>query len=793
MQRRLAAVYNGRIMHSRTALGALTVLLAFILTGAAPPPSKPAGIWRYYGGDAGGTKYSPLDQINRSNVRTLKPLWIFDTGDFSDGKVLPSRSAFETTPLVVDGVMYVSTSFHRLFALDAEDGHVLWEFDPKFDRSTRVILYQSRGVAYWENGGAKRILLGDQQGRLFSVDAKTGKPDRAFGDNGVIDLKQGMTDNFPQGSYGMTSPGAVCGDTVITGAWVSDGEPQGPGGDVRGWDVRTGKQLWRFHTVPRPGEFGNDTWGGESWRDRGGANVWSIMSVDEQRGMVFLPLTSPSTDFYGGDRPGANLFGDSVVALDCRSGARKWHFQTVHHNLWDYDLPSQPVLVRFRREGRMVDAVAQATKTGFVFLLDRETGKPLFDIEERPVPKSTIPGEQSWPTQPFPVKPPPFARQSMQRDELTTVTPESRAECEAMIKDAVVDTKLFDPIGEKPRVMFPGTNGGSNWGGGSFDPTTGTLYVNSMDVASFMRMIKREGGKVPYRNQGFGRFWDKNLYPCQQPPWGSLTAIDLNKGEIRWRSTLGEYDELTARGIPKTGASNLGGSIVTAGGLVFIGATNDSKFRAFDKDTGEELWMTRLPASAHATPMTYLGPRSGRQFVAIAVGGGNKYNREYMGKLYVFAVPRDGDRVEPQLVTASTRPAFRADYKGRQESLPAAVAPQPIAFSHHMHRDLKCADCHAGAVAQAHAGLPTIAKCAACHRQMTKPVEWVRVYKVPDFVNFSHARHAKAGVDCAFCHGPVATRDVLAKEASTSMETCMNCHRARSAPVACDTCHELGQ
>lgn len=794
MQSRGAAVYNGRIMPLRTAPGAAAVLvLAFMLTGAAPPTSKASGVWRYYGGDAGGTKYSPLDQINRSNVKSLKPAWIFDTGDHSNGKVLPGRSAFETTPLVVDGVMYVSTSFHRLFALDAEDGRVLWEFDPKFDRSTRVTLYQSRGVAYWEKAGAKRILLGDQQGRLFSVDAKTGKPDLAFGDNGVIDLTNGMKDNFPQGSYGMTSPASVCGDTVITGAWVSDGEPQGPSGDVRGWDARTGKQLWRFHTVPRPGEFGNDTWGGESWRDRGGANVWSIMSVDERRGTAFLPLTSPSTDFYGGDRPGANLFGDSVVALDCRTGARKWHFQTVHHNLWDYDLPSQPVLVTVRHDGRMADAVAQATKTGFVFLLDRETGKPLFDVEERPVPKSTIPGEQSWPTQPYPVKPPPFARQSMRRDDLTTVTPESRAECEAMIKDAVVETKLFDPIGERTQVMFPGTNGGSNWGGGSFDPTTGTLYVNSMDVAGFMRMVKRDGAKIPYRNQGFGRFWDKNLYPCQQPPWGSLTAVDLNKGEIRWRSTLGEYDELTARGIPKTGASNLGGSIVTAGGLVFIGATNDAKFRAFDKDTGEELWMTRLPASAHATPMTYLGPRSGRQFVAVAVGGGNKYNNEFMGKLYVFAVPRAGDPVEPRLTTATTRPSFRADYKGRRETLPVAVGPQPVAFSHRIHRDLKCVDCHAGAVSQAHAGLPAIAKCAACHRQRTKPVDWVRVYKVPDFVIFSHARHAKANVDCASCHGPVSSRDVLAKEVSTSMEACIACHRARNAAVACNTCHELGQ
>jgi glucose dehydrogenase len=788
----------------RSTGGLLWAASCLVASLAAPPARE----WRYYGGDPGGTKYSPLSEIDRSNVRRLRPVWIFDSGDFSDGKQLPGRSAFETTPLVVDGIMYVSTSFHRLFALDPENGRVLWEFDPKFDRSTRVTLYQSRGVSYWENAGVKRILLGDQQGRLFSIDAKTGKPDPAFGDNGVIDLTQDMKDRFPDQPYGLTSPAAVCGDTVITGAWVSDGEPQGPSGDVRGFDVRTGRLRWRFHTVPHAGEFGGDTWQGDSWKDRGGANVWSIMSVDEKRGMVFLPLTSPSTDFYGGDRAGANLFGDSVVALDCRSGERRWHFQTVHHNLWDYDLPSQPVLVTVTRNGRPVDAVAQATKTGFVFLLDRETGKPLFEVVERPVPASSIPGEHSFPTQPFPVRPPPFARQSMTLEELTNVTPESRAECLAMIKDAVVNTHIFDPIGEKPQVMFPGTNGGSNWGGASFDPASATLYVNSMDVAGFLRLVKRpEGSKVPYRNQGFGRFWDKDGCPCQQPPWGTLTAIDLNKGEFRWQARLGEFDELTARGVPKTGTPNLGGSIVTAGGLVFIGATNDSKFRAFDKDTGEELWMTRLPASAHATPMTFTGPRTGRQFVVVAAGGGNKYNRGFAAKLIAFALPRPGDAAAPILTTVRRKPEFRGDYKGSTEKLPKAVARQPVPFSHRAHAAarLKCADCHTGAATTARAGFPSKSKCMACHvtvnkgapsirklREMTS-VEWVRVYEVPDFVFFSHARHANAKIPCAECHGPVATRDVLAKEVSTGMLACLNCHRARGAPTACNICHELGQ
>ena len=398
----------------------------------------------------------------------------------------------------------------------------------------------------------------------------------------------------------------------------------------------------RGHTVPRPGEFGHDTWEKDSWKDRGGVNAWSAMSVDEQNGLVFVPLTSAAPDFYGGDRKGANLFSDSVVALNCETGERLWHFQTIHHDVWDWDLPAQPNVVTLRREGKDVPAVLQISKTGFLFVLHRLTGKPLFEVEERPVPPSDMPGEESWPTQPFPVKPPPVARQSMTRDELTDVTPECRKECLEMTKDAVVEGPLFRPIGTKLTVMFPGTNGGPNWGGGSFDSETDTYYVNSMDVAAFMRMVERpEESKVPWRPRGtkYGRFWDSHQHPCQKPPWGTLTAIDLNRGEFRWQALLGEFDELKARGVPPTGTPNLGGSIVTKGGLVFIAATNDGRFRPFDKDTGEELWVTRLPASGHATPMTYLGAKTRKQFVAIAAGGGNKYSEEFMGKVVVFALP----------------------------------------------------------------------------------------------------------------------------------------------------------
>lgn len=599
--------------------------------------------WPYYGGDAGGMKYSSLRQIHRDNVARLKVAWIYRTGDWSDGTKYPVRSAFECTPLVVEGVMYVTTPFCRLIALEAETGRELWAFDPGIDRTKPHNLFVNRGAAWWSEGEERRLFYGTLDGRLFAINARTGKPVDSFGEGGFVDLRKGAADNYPGRAYGLTSPPAIYKDLVICGALTSDGEPQGPSGDVRAFDARTGRLVWRFHVVPRPGEYGHDAWEGDSWKDRGGANAWSILSVDQQRGIVFLPLTSPSFDFYGGDRKGANLFGDSVVALDAATGRRLWHFQTVHHNIWDYDLPAQPNLVTVRRNGREIPAVAQVAKTGFVFLFHRVTGEPLFPIEERPVPPSEVPGEHAWPTQPIPLKPPPFARQSMRPDELTDVTAESRAFCGKLMQGAVLGT-LYTPIGLKPTILFPGTNGGANWGGASFDPETRTLYVNSMDVGMVYRMVKRgEGARVPYRPQGPGtessRFWDPNLYPCQKPPWGHLTAIDLDRGEFRWRVVLGVVDELLARGLPPTGAPNIGGSIVTAGGLVFIGATNDKRFRAFDKDTGQELWSYVLPASAHATPMTFLGRRSGKQFLVIAAGGGNKYNRDYSDALVAFSLP----------------------------------------------------------------------------------------------------------------------------------------------------------
>jgi len=616
------------------------LFVAFALGGA---PVAGQG-WEHYGGDAGGMQYSSLKLINKRNVDQLQVAWVFDHGEVSRGDVYPTRSAFEATPILVDGVLYVTSPFSHLFALDPETGAQLWDFDPKIDRTMRANLFANRGVESWKRGDQTRIFLGDLDGRIYSLDPRTRALDPDFGNAGVLDLARDAVGES-EGRYALTSPVAACGDVIVVGGMVSDGRPQGPSGDVLGLDAASGRTVWRFHTVPRPGETGHDTWEGDSLKGRGGVNAWSILSVDEERQMVFLPLTSPSYDMYGADRPGANLFGNSIVALDCRTGERKWHFQTVHHDLWDWDLPAQPALVEVVRDGKTVPAVAQVTKQGFVFVLNRETGEPLFEVEERPVPPSPVPGEKSWPTQPHPVLPPPVARQTMSLDGFTDVTPESRAECLQIARGAEADTVVFNPITERPTILFPGLNGGSDWGTGAFDPETDTLYVNSMDVGGIFRLVERPPeSEIGYalRSLGYEFFWDKNRLPCQKPPWGSLTAVDLNRGTFNWRVTLGEYKELTAQGIPPTGAPNIGGAIVTAGGLVFIGATNDHMFRAFDKDTGQVLWKTELPASGMATPMTYVGPKSGRQFVAIAAGGGNKYDDTFSGKLVVFALPAEG-------------------------------------------------------------------------------------------------------------------------------------------------------
>jgi len=791
-----------------------------VLATLAIPLLTGAQEWPSYGGDPGGMKYSPLKEIDKTNVERLRPAWIFHTGDVSDGTRWPTRSAFESTPLVVDGVMYVTTPFSRVIALDAETGKEIWSFDPRLDRSESANLFINRGAAYYSGGSRHRIFLGTLDGRLFSLIAETGRLDDGFGTGGWVDLRKGIADDYPDRRIGMTSPPVVYKDFVICGSLVPDGEPRGPAGDVRAYDARSGKPAWTFHTVAQRGEPGNQTWAPGSFEKRGGVNAWPPISVDTARGIVFLPLTSPSTDFYGGDRKGQGLFGDSLVALDGSTGKRLWHFQSVHHNLWDYDLPAQPALVQVMKNGRRIDAVALVTKTGFTFVFDRVTGEPVFPIEEVPVAKSETPGEQAWPTQPRPVKPPPYARQSMTADELTDVTPESRAACAKLLEGAVF-APIFTPIGLKPTVLFPGTNGGADWGGASFDPETHTLYVNSMDVGMLFHMTPRPGSTdVPYRPQGSGslnsRLWDENLYPCQRPPWGFLTAIDLDRGVFRWRSVLGVVDKLLDRGVPPTGAPNIGGSLVTAGGLVFIGATNDSRFRAFDKDTGKELWVTRLPASAHATPMTFRGRKTGRQFVVIAAGGGNKYNQTYSDSLMAFALPAGAGNAEP-----GVEPSISYSKAVARESAAPAVTNQvaaspsvPDIFSHQRHASLQleCASCHKDAASGDRAGFPAAAACMTCHQGVggvaaDKPdirrlaampaslaiVPASPVYRLPGFVFFRHRQHAARGISCAHCHGDMWTQDQIRPVLQMKMKACVDCHQTNHAKVTCTVCHELSQ
>ncbi len=608
--------------------GSLIVVACLLASaGRAAGPSEKMVNWPGVGNDPGCMRYSPLDQINRQNVTRLKPVWTYHTGELEgrEGKTI------ECTPIVIDGVMFVTTGSLRVVALDAATGKEVWQFDPLKDHPFPHRLASggvNRGCAYWSDGkphGDRRIIHGTSDGRLFSLDAKTGKLDPKFGDGGIRNLRKELDPKVAGRNYGPTSAPAIWKDTIVVGVSCDEGPGIAAPGDIRAFDVRTGEQVWRFRTVPRPGEFGNETWADGSWKDRGAANAWGGLSVDVDRGMVFAGLGSAAFDFYGGDRHGDNLFANCTIALDARTGKRIWHFQTLRHDLWDHDLPVYPNLVRVLRGGKPIDAVAQVTKTGYVFLFDRETGKPLFDVKEQPVPASDVLGERASPTQPIPVKPPPISAQSLDESNVTDISEANRASVLAQLRK-VRGGPAFNPPSLQGTVVVPGFHGGANWSGASFDPTTGWLYVNSNNVANIITLVESRGGNKskngPYVTTGYLPFHDHEGYSAMKPPWGVLNAIDLKTGEFAWRVPLGEHVELTARGIPRTGTETFGGSIVTAGGLVFIAGTKDERIHAFDKQTGQLLWEHPLPAGGYATPSTY--QVNGRQYVVIAAGGAGK-------------------------------------------------------------------------------------------------------------------------------------------------------------------------
>jgi quinoprotein glucose dehydrogenase len=679
-----------------------------------------ATVWGYGGGPE-QTRYSPLKQIDRRNVDRLAIAWTYDTGE---------PGALQTQPLVVDDVVFGYSPTHKTFAVNAATGAPLWTFDPKV-RSTGP----NRGLMFWSDGTERRVFA-TAADFIYALDAATGKPIDTFGSGGRIDLRENLGRDPQTLNVRLTTPGVIYRDLMIVGGRVGEGLPTAPG-DVRAYDVRTGALRWSFHTIPHPGEAGHETWPKDAWEYGGGANSWPGMALDTQRGIVYVPTGSAASDFYGADRLGDNLFANSLIALEAATGKRLWHFQFVRHDVWDRDLPSPPSLVSVRRNGRTIPAVVQATKHGVLFMFDRRTGEPLFPIESRKFSATTVPGEVTNPEQPMPTKPAPFSRQLLTADLLSTRTPEVH-------KWALEQFKTFRSGGQflpfavgQQTVVFPGFDGGAEWGGQAYDPETGIYYVNANDLAwtgglapntdgqsgralylqhcaschrddragtppqiptligigerktfgDIAGVIRQGAGRMPgfptlepmavnaivqfavsgkdaplperaentdgsgpgraatdrrinnaYRFTGYRKFLDPDGYPANATPWGTLNAIDLNTGEYVWKIPFGEYPELVKQGLKDTGSENYGGPVVTAGGLVFIGATNhDRKFRAFDKATGKLLWETMLPSSGNATPAVY--EVNGRQFVVIAAGGGKSPQGGPGGVYVAFALP----------------------------------------------------------------------------------------------------------------------------------------------------------
>jgi len=627
------------------------------------PPIPPAKEWTTYGHDAGGQRFSPLTQMTPANVARLKIAWTYhmrpaaaprstETPNAGGSGFRPSGD----TPLVRNGIMYMATPYSRIVAVDPVTGDELWDFNlPAGNPSTR-------GVEYWGGDGKTpaQIVFGSSDGKLYSVDARTGKPNPEFGDNGVVNLNTDAIMRGLPGRNALSSPPLVYKNLVIAGGTTQEVPALGPAGDVRAWDMRTGQLVWTFHSVPQNGEKGNDTWAGESWKNRTGVNVWGFLTVDEQRGIVYMPFGAPSVDQYGGDRAGDNLFGTSLVAADANTGKYLWHFQVVHHDIWDADMTAAPALLDVKQGGRTIPAVVAMDKVGMVFLLDRVTGKPIYGVEERPVPPSEVPLERASKTQPFAIKPPPLARMGFSKEDVATVTPELEAGCRKLMEGVQLGGPFLPPAYNRLRVQFPGNHGGVNWGGTSLNPQLGYLFANVNELGQLSgvkdhdpqngpAVANGQGNRVdpsgPYEGvSGGGRFSIKGptsqQLPCQQPPWGELVAVNVNTGEIAWKVPLGVTDSLP-EGKQNTGRPGNGGTIATAGDLVFVGATDDARFRAFDAKSGKELWTVKLPGAAEATPITYQG-RDGRQYVVITATGGGFFGNPVTGDSVVAFALDDG-------------------------------------------------------------------------------------------------------------------------------------------------------
>jgi quinoprotein glucose dehydrogenase len=568
--------------------------------------------WHTYGHDYGDSRYSPLAQITPANVAGLKPVWTYHmrTAD----RAARGFASSQNTPLVVNGVMYVSTPYGRVVALDAETGKQIWAYQvPGSDQPA------TRGVAYWP-GAKPEIVFGTRGGLLIALHAATGEPVESFGKNGVLDLhSDAVMQGYPKAALGVTSAPVIYKNLIITGSRTQETPQKGASGQVRAFDVTTGREVWHFNGVPQPGEKFHDTWEGDSWVDRSGVNVWIGLTLDAQRGIAYLPFGAPTFDQSGNDRKGDSLFSNSLVAVDAATGKYLWHFQALRHDLWDYDLPLT-TLLDVKKDGRTIPAIAVMSKAALLFLLDRVTGKPIYAVKDIAVPTDTdMEGEKVSPTQPASITPP-LGRTSFDMSELANLTPQQKAGCDKLIAEQkVIGAKYFQP----PRVdhavaRFPGNWGGIDWSHAAFDRRNGYYIVNASEIGSQQMMIRKPDGSYDMR-YGYQWFWDRQTHmPCQVPPWGKLYAIDVNTGAIAWDSVLGVTDGLAD---PKTGRPNVGGPIVTGGGLIFIGSTDDRRLRAFDVKTGKELWTFKLPASLYGTPLTYKG-KSGKQYVAAVTTGG---------------------------------------------------------------------------------------------------------------------------------------------------------------------------